>query len=114
MFAANAVAFFLQKPVCKTNNAHMITGSMFIKVSIKLVRIDGEDHEDPMLRNLNSEDAGYHDSLLNVEHVVSFYPSTEGNGTIVELLNGNNLNIKQSINEIHERINRAYSLPLLS
>ena len=86
---------------------------MFIKVSIKLCRFEGEESEDPLLRNLNSEEIGYHESLLNVEHVVSFYPSTESGGTIVELTSGSSLNIKQTINEIHERINRSHFLPLL-
>ena len=110
MFAASADAFFLQKPVCKTNNAHMITGSMFIKVQIRL--INEHQSEDVKLRDLLSTDAGFHECLININEIETFFP--DDNCTIAETLSGKQFIIKQSINEIHERINRAYSLPLLS
>ncbi len=92
-------------------NARMSIGRlMFIRVKSRLV--ESLNTEDEQLAEATQRDLGWTDLLVNINEIEYIYRAqTE---TIIRLVNGSEIGIKDSINEIHEKINRAFALPLLS
>lgn len=83
---------------------------MFIRVKSRLV--ESLNTEDEQLAEATQRDLGWTDLLVNINEIEYIYRAqTE---TIIRLVNGSEIGIKDSINEIHEKINRAFALPLLS
>ena len=83
---------------------------MFNRVKSRLV--ESLNTEDEQLAEATQRDLGWTDLLININEIEYIYRAqTE---TIIRLVNGSEIGIKDSINEIHEKINRAFALPLLS
>lgn len=83
---------------------------MFIRVRSRLV--ETLKTEDEKLAEATQRDLGWTDLLININEIEYIYRAeTE---TVIRLINGSEVGVKDSINELHEKINRAYSLPLLS
>ena len=83
---------------------------MFIRVRSRLV--ESLKTEDEQLAEATQRDLGWTDLLININEIEYIYRAeTE---TIVRMINGSEIGVKDSINELHEKINRAFALPLLS
>lgn len=93
------------------HNARMNIGRlMFIRVRSRLV--ESLKTEDEQLAEATQRDLGWTDLLININEIEYIYRAeTE---TVVRMINGSEIGVKDSINELHEKINRAIALPLLS
>ena len=83
---------------------------MFNRVKSRLV--ESLNTEDEQLAEATQRDLGWTDLLVNINEIEYIYRAQAE--TIIRLVNGSEIGIKDSINEIHEKINRAFALPLLS
>ena len=83
---------------------------MFIRVRSRLV--ESLKTEDEQLAEASQRDLGWTDLLININEIEYIYRTDSE--TIVRMINGSEIGIKEGINEIHEKINRAFALPLLS
>jgi hypothetical protein len=103
--ARNAAASFLRRPEWKMLSAHSDTGDMagFIHVRTKLIQV--MDTEDEQLQELTAEEMGYTDILVNVNEIM--YVFDDGRNTIIKMSNANELVVKESIHEVHQRIKRT-------
>jgi DNA-binding LytR/AlgR family response regulator len=100
-----AAASFLLRPESKMLSALSDTGDMagFIHVQTKLIQF--MDTEDEQLKDLTAEEIGYTDILVNVNEIM--YVFDDGHNTIIKMSNGNELQVKESIHEVHQRIKRT-------
>jgi uncharacterized protein YlzI (FlbEa/FlbD family) len=80
--------------------------SGFIHVQTKLVQF--MDTEDEQLKDLTAEELGYTDILINTNQIN--YVFHDRIDTIIMMINGNTLYIKESIDEVHNRIKRTNAL----
>jgi uncharacterized protein YlzI (FlbEa/FlbD family) len=103
-----AAASFLQRPESKMQSAHLDTGNMagFIHVRTKLIQF--MDTEDEQLQQLTAEEMGYTDILVNVNEIM--YVFDDGHNTIIKMSNANELQVKETIHEVHQRIKRTTAL----
>jgi len=85
---------------------HKMAG--FIHVHTKLIQF--MDTEDEQLQELTTEELGYTDIIVNLNEIM--YIFYDGRSTIVKMSNANELQIKESINEVHKQIKRASALYL--
>lgn len=83
---------------------------MFIKLRAML--IESLDTEDEQLAAASAREIGYTDILVNINQIEHIFNNKAE--SVIQLQSGLTIGTKESINEIHEKINRAYSLPLLS
>jgi uncharacterized protein YlzI (FlbEa/FlbD family) len=103
-----AAAFFLRRPESKMLSAHLATGDMagFIHVQTKLIQF--MDTEDEQLKDLTAEEIGWTHLLVNVNEIM--YVFDDGHSTIIKMSNTNELEVKESIHEVHQRIKRTTAL----
>ena len=89
-------------------SAHLDTGDMagFIHVQTKLIQF--MDTEDEQLQQLTAEEMGYTDILVNVNEIM--YVFDDGHNTIIKMSNANELQVKETIHEVHNRIKRTTAL----
>ena len=89
-------------------NAHSVIGDMagFIHVQTKLIQF--MDTEDEQLKNLTAEELGYTDILVNTDQIN--YVFDDKLETVIMMQNGNQLFVKESIHEVHNRIKRTTAL----
>jgi len=106
--ARSVAAFFLRRPESKTQSAHSDTGDMagFILVRTKLIQF--MDTDDVQLQELTAEEMGYTDIIVNVNEIM--YVFDDGHNTIIKMSNANELQVKESIHEVHNRIKRTTAL----
>jgi uncharacterized protein YlzI (FlbEa/FlbD family) len=103
--ARSADASFLRRPESKMQSAHSDTGEMagFIHVRTKLIQF--MDTDDVQLQELTAEEMGYTDIIVNVNEIM--YVFDDGHNTIIKMSNANELQVKESIHEVHQRIKRT-------
>ena len=89
-------------------SAHSVIGDMagFIHVQTKLIQF--MDTEDEQLKNLTAEELGYTDILVNTDQIN--YVFDDKLETVIMMQNGNQLFVKESIHEVHQRIKRTTAL----
>jgi len=106
--ARSADASFLRRPESKMQSAHSDTGEMagFIHVRTKLIQF--MDTDDVQLQELTAEEMGYTDIIVNVNEIM--YVFDDGHNTIIKMSNANELQVKESIHEVHNRIKRTTAL----
>jgi uncharacterized protein YlzI (FlbEa/FlbD family) len=104
----HAAASFLRRPESKMLSAHSDTGDMagFIHVRTKLIQV--MDTEDEQLQELTTEELGYTDIIVNVNEIM--YVFDDGRNTIIKMSNANELVVKETIHEVHQRIKRTTAL----
>ena len=85
-----------------------VTGDMagFIHVRTKLIQF--MDTEDEQLQELTTEELGYTDIIVNVNEIM--YVFDDGKNTIIKMSNANELVVKETIHEVHNRIKRTTAL----
>jgi hypothetical protein len=86
----------------------LVAMAAFIHVHTKLIQF--MDTEDEQLQELTTEELGYTDIIVNLNEIM--YIFYDGRSTIVKMSNANELQIKESINEVHKQIKRASALYL--
>jgi uncharacterized protein YlzI (FlbEa/FlbD family) len=103
-----AAASFLRRPESKMRSAHLATGDMagFIHVQTKLIQF--MDTEDEQLKDLTAEEIGWTDLLINTDQIN--YVFDDKLDTVIMMQNGNQLFVKESIHEVHQRIKRTTAL----
>jgi uncharacterized protein YlzI (FlbEa/FlbD family) len=103
-----AAASFLRRRELKMRSALSDTGDMagFIHVQTKLIQF--MDTEDEQLQELTTEELGYTDIIVNVNEIM--YVFDDGRNTIIKMSNANELIVKESIHEVHNRIKRTTAL----
>ena len=106
--AMHAAASFRRRPESKMLSAHSDTGDMagFIHVRTKLIQV--MDTEDEQLQELTAEELGYTDIIVNVNEIM--YVFDDGRNTIIKMSNANELVVKETIHEVHQRIKRTTAL----
>jgi len=89
-------------------SARLNTGDMagFIHVQTKLIQV--MDTDDEQLKDLTAEELGYTDIIINVDQIN--YVFHDRLDTIIMMQNGSTLYIKESIDEVHQRIKRTTAL----
>ena len=89
-------------------SAHLATGDMagFIHVQTKLIQF--MDTEDEQLKDLTAEEIGWTDLLINTDQIN--YVFDDKLDTVIMMQNGNQLFVKESIHEVHQRIKRTTAL----
>ena len=78
----------------------------FIHVRTKLIQF--MDTDDEQLKDLTAEEIGWTDLLVNVNEIM--YVFDDGRNTIIKMSNANELIVKESIHEVHNRIKRTTAL----
>jgi uncharacterized protein YlzI (FlbEa/FlbD family) len=108
ILARSADASCLRRPGWKMQSALSVTGDMagFIHVRTKLIQF--MDTEDEKLQELTTEELGYTDIIVNVNEIM--YVFDDGRNTIIKMSNANELIVKESIHEVHNRIKRTTAL----
>jgi uncharacterized protein YlzI (FlbEa/FlbD family) len=103
-----AAASFRLRPESKMRSALSDTGDMagFILVRTKLIQF--MDTDDEQLQELTAEEMGYTDIIVNVNEIM--YVFDDGHNTIIKMSNANELQVKESIHEVHQRIKRTTAL----
>jgi len=86
----------------------LVAMAAFIHVHTKLIQF--MDTEDEQLQELTTEELGYTDIIVNLNEIM--YIFHDGRSTIVKMSNANELQVKESINEVHQAIKRASALYL--
>jgi uncharacterized protein YlzI (FlbEa/FlbD family) len=106
--ARSAAASCLRRPELKMQSALSDTGDMagFIHVRTKLIQF--MDTDDEQLQELTTEELGYTDIIVNVNEIM--YVFDDGRNTIIKMSNANELIVKESIHEVHNRIKRTTAL----
>lgn len=101
-------AFCLQRQELRMRSAHSDTGNMagFIHVQTKLIQF--MDTQDEQLKDLTAEELGYTDILVNTDQIN--YVFDDKLETVIMMQNGNQLFIKETIHEVHEKIKRTTAL----
>ena len=89
-------------------SAHSDTGDMagFIHVQTKLIQF--MDTQDEQLKDLTAEEIGWTDLLINTDQIN--YVFDDKLDTVIMMQNGNQLFVKESIHEVHQRIKRTTAL----
>ena len=103
-----AAASFLRRPEWRMRSALSDTGDMagFIHVQTKLIQF--MDTDDEQLKDLTAEEIGWTHLLVNVNEIM--YVFDDGHSTIIKMSNTNELEVKESIHEVHQRIKRTTAL----
>ena len=78
----------------------------FIHVQTKLIQF--MDTEDEQLKDLTAEEIGWTDLLINTDQIN--YVFDDKLDTVIMMQNGNQLYVKESIHEVHNRIKRTAAL----
>ena len=66
------------------------------------------DTEDEQLKDLTAEEIGWTDLLINTDQIN--YVFDDKLDTVIMMQNGNQLYVKESIHEVHNRIKRTTAL----
>lgn len=83
---------------------------MFIRLHMMLCSHD--DSEDEAIVNATFTEHGWAECLINCNEIQRMHTDLDGVNWI-RLKDETYLKIKESLTEIHEKINRSYHLPLL-
>jgi|688.fasta_scaffold149370_1 hypothetical protein len=109
----SAVVSYPLRPALKMLNAPYSFGKRPMFIKLKAMLVESLDTEDEKLAEATRREIGYTDLLININHINYAFRSTPKE-TVLYLNDDTTIVTYETIAQIHEKINRAFALPLLS